>query len=266
MNTMKNVVAILLMMTLGLASMAQAQGSKTESNVPDIPIVRINPGSFLMGNDSEGSKFHYTIPVHQVAISYAFEMGKTEITQAQWIAVMGENPSHFDKCGLNCPVENVSWNDVMRFLKRLNKMTGKNYRLPSEAEWEYACRAGERHVFCGGNDAKEVGWTSDNSGMETSEVEGKQPNAWGLYDMTGNVMELVQECAHMNYEGAPSDGSAWESCCAGSETRIVRGGAWNRDTRSDVGIGVSRAAGHSYVLTADQKSTAVGFRVVRTLP
>lgn len=138
---------------------------------------------------------------------------------------MGENPSHFSKCGDDCPVEKVNFTDATLFIKRLNKKTGKEYRLPSEAEWEYACRAGGKDEYCGGNDASKVGWHEGNSGGETSSVAGKQPNAWGLYDMSGNVWEWTQDCWNDSHEGASADGSARESGYCSKH--VVRGGSWS---------------------------------------
>lgn len=135
-------------------------------------------------------------------------MGKTEVTQGQWRAVMGNNPSSFKNCGDNCPVENVSWNDAKDFIQKLNVKTGKQYRLPSEAEWEYACRAGGQQEYCGSNNVDAVAWYEGNSNS-TRPVAGKQPNAFGLYDMSGNVWEWVEDC----YGGD----------CA---NRVLRGGSW----------------------------------------
>ena len=141
---------------------------------------------------------------------------------------MGSNPSTFNQCGDNCPVENVSWNEVQTFLTTLNEKTGKHYRLPTEAEWEYAGRAGQDTLYCGGDDWYEVAWYYDISGNETNPVGGKQPNAFGLYDMSGNVWEWVQDCYHASYQGAPDDGSAWDG---GAECarRVLRGGAFHNN-------------------------------------
>jgi formylglycine-generating enzyme required for sulfatase activity len=169
------------------------------------------------GNDNEK-------PVHQVTISQSFYIGKYEVTQAQWQAVMGENPSNFKDCA-NCPVEQVSWDDTQKFIQRLNGMNdGYIYRLPTEAEWEYACRAGTTGDYAG--NLSEMAWYSDNSGNKTHAVGGKQPNAWGLADMHGNVWEWCQDWYHETYYGAPTDGSAWLS---GGEQkyRVLRGGSWN---------------------------------------
>ena len=169
-------------------------------------------------------------PVHQVMIKYSFYMGKYEVTQAQWQAVMGDNPSHFTDCGSNCPVEQVSWNDAQKFIQRLNQMNdGYTYRLPSEAEWEYACRAGTTGDYAG--NLNEMAWYSENSGRRTHAVGQKQLNAWGLADMHGNVWEWCQDWYHETYYGAPSDGSVWLS---GGEqkSRVLRGGSWDFNASS----------------------------------
>lgn len=161
-------------------------------------------------------------PVHRVKISQPFHMGKYEVTQGQWQSVMGNNPSNFKNCD-NCPVEQVSWGDAQQFLAKLSERTdGFHYRLPSEAEWEYAARAGTTGDYAGNLDA--MAWFDQNSGRTTHPVGTKQPNAWGLYDMHGNVFELCQDWHHDNYNGAPTDGSAWLS---GGEQkyREVRGGS-----------------------------------------
>jgi formylglycine-generating enzyme required for sulfatase activity len=163
-------------------------------------------------------------PVRQVTINYSFYMGKYEVTQAQWQTVMGDNPSNFKDCG-NCPVEQVSWDDAQKFIQGLNRVNdGYTYRLPTEAEWEYACRAGTTGDYAG--TLGEMAWYSENSGSKTHTVGGKQPNAWGLADMHGNVWEWCQDWYHETYYGAPTDGSAWLS---GGEQkyRVVRGGSWS---------------------------------------
>ena len=225
----------------------------TEADGYGIQMVRIAPGHFEMGA-SAGEKSER--PAHQVAIGYAFEIGLTEVTQGQWQAVMGDNPSQFSQCGADCPVESVNWADALRFIKRLNQKTGKHYRLPSEAEWEYACRAGGHGEYCGGNEVGPLAWTSVNSGASINQVATRKPNAWGLYDMSGNVWEWVQDTYHPNYQGAPDDGSAWE---AGGSQRVLRGGSWYFVQQ------YARATSRGYI-DPTSKLRNIGFRLARTLP
>jgi formylglycine-generating enzyme required for sulfatase activity len=190
--------------------------------VKKIEMVKIPAGSFQMGFAGWTS---WEIPVHTVTIRKGFFLGKTEVTQAQWKAVMGSNPSTF--WGPSRPVENVSWDDVQEFIRRLNKKEGRNgayaYRLPSEAEWEYACRAGSTGNFV--PELSTMGWFEPNSGSATHPVGEKKGNAWGLYDIHGNVWEWCQDVSHENFIGAPTDGSPWET--GGKQTRRVkRGGSW----------------------------------------
>ncbi len=167
-----------------------AAGNKTDAA---IEFIKIASGQFQMGC-STGAKPNECDadekPQHPVVISKAFEIGKTEVTQSQWQAVMGTNPSSFK--GANLPVEQVSWSDAQEFLKKLNdRKDGYHYRLPTEAEWEYAARAGSSDQYSGSLD--DMAWHSGNSEGRTHSVAQKQPNAWGLYDMRGNVSEWVQD-------------------------------------------------------------------------
>lgn len=186
-------------------------------------MVVIPPGSFMMGADTDA----YEKPAHLVAVS-SFLMGKTEVTQGQWAAVMGSNPSRFRNCGSACPVEQVNWADAQEFIRRLNQRAGLVYRLPSEAEWEYAARAGSINELSSGNAESRLrgtAWYSANSGSQTRAVGQKLPNAFGLFDMYGNVEEWTQDCWHGNYNGAPTDGSAWTTACRSGD-RVLRGGSW----------------------------------------
>jgi formylglycine-generating enzyme required for sulfatase activity len=184
-------------------------------------MVEIPAGSFCMGSPS-GVGEDNEHPQHRV-MGQSFYMGKYEVTQAQWQAVMGTNPSYFKNCD-QCPVEQVSWNDAQEFIYKLNKVgDGYTYRLPSEAEWEYACRAGTTGDYAG--DLDSMAWYSKNSGDKMRPVGQKQANAFGLYDMHGNVWEWCEDVWHENYNGAPSDGSAWMSG-GDSSSRVFRGGSW----------------------------------------
>ena len=188
-------------------------------------MVVIPAGTFQMGSNNGDS---YEQPVHSVNIRQ-FAIGKTEVTQAQWQAVMGSNPSEFKSCGSDCPVENVSWDDAQLFIQKLNANTGKQYRLPTEAEWEYAARAGGTGSWSFGNDATQLGqyaWYNANSGGTTHPVASKLANAFGLFDMYGNVWEWVQDTFHNNYNDAPNDGSAWVTASASSSPWVIRGGSW----------------------------------------
>ncbi len=202
-----------------------------------IELVYIPAGEFMMGAENGGADEK---PVQRVTIRDGFWMGKYEVTQAQWTAVMGSNPSNFK--GDNLPVESVSWDDAQQFIQKLNAQNdGFSYRLPTEAEWEYACRAGTTGDYAGQLDA--MGWYYENAGdtrlkdsewsydklkannNRTHPVGSKQPNGFGLYDMHGNVWEWCEDWYHDSYAGASVDGSAWLS---GGEQkyRVVRGGSW----------------------------------------
>jgi formylglycine-generating enzyme required for sulfatase activity len=203
------------------ANVRPGQVIKDCADCPEM--VAIPGGSFVMGADKKNDEK----PPHPVTLR-SFLMGKTEVTQGQWRAVMGSNLSRFNQCGNDCPVEQVSWNDAQEFIGRLNQKTGLAYRLPSEAEWEYAARAGSSTDWSHGNDESRLAdfaWFSTNSGTKAQAVAQKRPNAFGLYDMHGNVWEWVQDCWHDNYRGAPADGSAWTAGCS-SNARVLRGGSW----------------------------------------
>jgi formylglycine-generating enzyme required for sulfatase activity len=183
--------------------------------------VLIRPGSFTMGSDV-GHKDE--IPVHKVTLTQPFYLGKYEVTQEQWEKVMGGNPSVFK--GTNLPVENVSWNDCQSFLAELQRKTGRKFALPTEAQWEYACRAGTTTTFSFGDDETtlaEHAWYAANSDRKTHPVGQKKPNAWGLYDMHGNVFEW---CADWYTESYPKEDATNPLGGASGERRVIRGGAW----------------------------------------
>ena len=164
--------------------------------VSGMEFVWVPAGEFRMGSKSSEAESDEQ-PLTRVRISRGFYLGKYEVTQAEWQAVMGSNPSPFDECGPNCPVEKVSWIDVQKFIAKLNAWEGRQrYRLPTEAEWEYAARAGTSGDRYGNVDV--IAWYKDNSGGRLHPVGGKAPNAWGLHDMLGNVWEWVEDryCTH----------------------------------------------------------------------
>ena len=184
-----------------------------------IEMVLVKGGCFQMGsnvadefkNEILKSFFMGEKPVHEVCLN-DFYLGKYEVTQGQWKVVMGNNPSKFQDCGDACPVEQVSWNDAQEFIRKLNQMFGKNYRLPTEAEWEYAARSGgKKEEYSGTNDRASVGnyaWYEDNSGKTTHPVGLKSPNGLGIYDMSGNVDEWVNDWLIYSYYGDSPQGQS----------------------------------------------------------
>ena len=169
-----------------------------------------------------------------------YEMGKYEVTQKEWRAVMGSDPPELNFKGCDdCPVEQVSWNDVHEFIQKLNQKTGKQYRLPIESEWEYACYGGSKTEYCGGGDIDAVAWYDGNSGNKTHPVGQKQANGYGLYDMSGNVWEWMEN----EYNGV----------------RALRGGSWNYRPE------YVRAAYRSHYALSNRDYN-YGFRLARTLP
>jgi formylglycine-generating enzyme required for sulfatase activity len=196
-------------------------------NSTKIDFILIPSGEFLMGSPSEEQdRFDDESPIHKVTIKNSFYMCKYPVTQKEWKNIMGNNPSYFK--GEDMPVDSVSWEDAQEFIKKLNEIEGNNkYRLPSESEWEFACRAGTQTRYPFGDDGSklyEYAWYDKNSGKKTHPVGQKKPNPWGLYDMHGNVWEWCQDTEHENYNGAPSDGSAWEGEIAALESFVVVAG------------------------------------------
>ena len=221
---------------------------------PTCPEMVIVPaGTFLMGGVNNS---------HRVTFAQPFAIGKKEVTQKEWIAVMGRNPSKFMNCIGNCPVDNVSWNDVNEFIRRLNVKTGKVYRLPSEAEWEYACRAGMRQEYCGSDDANSVAWYGTYStaklkfSRSSKAIATKKANAWGLYDMSGNIAEWTADGYHANFTGAPVDGSAWQGDGRGY---VLRGGSW--EGRSE-----QVSATYRDYDGPSNRDVTYGFRIARKFP
>jgi formylglycine-generating enzyme required for sulfatase activity len=221
-------------------------------------MVLIRPGKFLMGSpDSEQDRYARECPQHAVTISNPFYLGATEVTQAQYQAVMGTNPSHFR--GPTNPVETVSWYDAAEFCKKLAEKTGQPVRLPTEAEWEYASRAGSKTRFCSGDSDDELAkyaWHWGNSEWKPHPVGRKKPNAWGLYDMHGNVEEWCADWYGEYPKGPATDPSGPASGYA----RVVRGGSFFY-----VGTGPFRCADRGSPAPAARNYT-LGFRCARTLP
>ncbi len=240
-----------------LEAMCQALGLGYDEKALQFLLVQhvmvvLPAGTFTMGGD-DTSMYRNVQPLHPVHLK-GFEIGRYPVTQAQWKAVMGSNPSYFTGED-NCPVENINWHDVQEYIQKLNKMTRKIYRLPSESEWEYACRGGEYHRYSGSSDIDEVAWYDRNSDGKTHPVGQKQPNGFGLYDMSGNVWEWCQDVWHDNYNGAPTDGSAWDG---DSTSRVLRGGSWGDGTQN-----LRAAIRLNYVPSF--RNYYFGFRLARTL-
>jgi len=218
-----------------------------------LDMVLIPAGSFTMGDDSGDSDER---PAHRVAISKPFYLGKYEVTQEQWEAVMGSNPSHFK--GPKNPVEEVSWDDCQTFVAKVNAKyagTGRQFTLPTEAQWEYACRAGSTTQYSLADDEGSLGdyaWFAGNSGGRTHPVGQKKPNAFGLYDMHGNVWEWCQDRYDSDYYGnSPTDDPTG---AASGSYRVLRGGGW-------LIIAWSCRSAFRFRLTPDDRYDYLGFRL-----
>ena len=235
------------------------------TNSIGMEFILIPAGEFYMGSPMhEKRRKLWESPVHRVTIEKSFYLGRYPVTQEQWQKVMGNNPSYFK--GEKHPVENVSWNEIQVFFRKLNALENADennriYRLPTEAEWEYAARAGTTTAYFFGDDESkltEYAWFLKNSGLETHPVGLKKPNPRGLYDIYGNVGEWVQDEYHISYKGAPADGRAWENSFPSVSTpvRIRRGGGWNGNA------GCCRSAERLFA-AQDKRLNSLGFRVVR---
>ncbi len=233
--------------------------------------VKIPAGTFMMGSPTtESGRDSDEGPQHQVTISKGFELQATEVTQGQWVAVMGSNPSdfkspqdcpgeHVESGGVrmcpNNPVQQVSWNMAQEFIQKLNSRgDGYRYRLPTEAEWEYAARGGTTGPYAG--DLEAMAWYDQNSGGMTHPVAKKQANAWGLYDMHGNVWEWTADWYASSYSsGAVTDPTGPST----GSNRVVRGGGW------DYGARFCRSA-FRHNLSPDDRGGNLGFRLLRANP
>ena len=214
----------------GYASSSSVSSGGNEISIPvkngiTIDMVKVEAGIFMMGATSE---MQYPVddekPVHQVTLTKDYYMGKYEVTQALWKAVMGRKPSFFE--GDNLPVEWVSWNDCQKFISKLNKMTGRRFRLPTEAEWEYAARGGKKsrgYQYSGSSNISDVAWYDGNSGSKTHPVGTKQANELGIYDMSGNVYEWCQD-SYVSYVSASQTNPTG---AVSGAFRVGRGGGWN---------------------------------------
>jgi formylglycine-generating enzyme required for sulfatase activity len=232
-----SVQMIALTLIIATGGYAEAFEERIKNSV-GMEFVLIRAGKFMMGSpEDEPGRYTGENP-HPVNLTTSFYMQTTEVTQGQWLAVMPKNPSSHKGCGDNCPVEQVSWDDVQGFIKKLNQMEGTDkYRLPTEAEWEYACRAGSATAFPNGNITElqcerdpildAIGWYCWNSKNSIQPVARKKPNAWGLHDMAGNVQEWCQDWFGVfpydevtNPQGPPS-----------GSYRVMRGGVWYSPAR-----------------------------------
>ena len=229
----------------------------------DMEFLLIPAGEFNMGSEESYSE----LPIHKVTIKNSFYMGKCQVTQKQWKLIMNDT-KYFNYCNLkdlDYPNNWISWYEAKEFIRKLNKMEDTDkYRLPSEAEWEYACRAGTTTRYSFGDDESKLGdyaWYDKNSDGKTHPVGKKKPNLWGLYDIYGNVLELCQDKWHDNYEGAPSDGSAWRDIRVRRESassHVMRGGSYNNHS------GSCRSSNRGKVPPLGRTSN-LGFRVVREI-
>jgi sulfatase modifying factor 1 len=219
--------------------------------------VFVKGGCYQMGSVEINSRTGKpTFPAHQVCLS-DFYMGKYEVTQSQWEKVMGNNPSRFKKCGPDCPVESVSWNDAQEFIKKLNAQSGKHYRLPTEAEWEYAAKSGGKDEKWAGTSDKSTlskyAWYDKNSSESTHKVGLKKANGLGLYDMSGNVEEWCQDWySEAYYDDSPKDNPPGPD---NGEKRVTRGGAWPlEDTAAE--------ARSRWETEPDKQSSVFGLRLL----
>ncbi|WP_337949518.1 formylglycine-generating enzyme family protein [Prevotella sp.] len=244
-----------------VAQQPVAQTPITNGDIISIPVkdgisiemVRVEAGTFTMGATPEmKDPWDDEKPTHQVTLTNDYYIGKYEVTQALWKAVMGKNPSKFK--GDNLPVEQVNWKDCQEFLSKLNNTTGKKFRLPTEAEWEYAARGGKKsrgYQYSGSNNISDVAWYEDNSGSKTHTVGSKQANELGIYDMSGNVWEWCHD-----WKGSYSSSSQVNPTGANSGSyRVGRGGSWRH---------AARGCRSSYRnnSTPDNRNDSLGLRLI----
>ena len=222
-------VTLLIDYLLGLVDLNPPVTETFTVNGVSFTMVAVEGGAFIMGGTSEQGveAIDNELPTHQVTLS-SYRIGETEVTQELWIAVMGNNPSNFTN-GVSRPVEKVSWNDCQAFIAKLNELTGMTFRLPTEAEWEYAARGGNKsngYKYAGSDDVDEVAWYMNNSLSMTQPVASKAPNELGLYDMSGNVWEWCQDYFG-SYSSEPQSNPTGP---ATGTVRVFRGGCWTIDS------------------------------------
>jgi formylglycine-generating enzyme required for sulfatase activity len=256
-GVMRNIIVSFYFILTFLCSAAMG-GESAGENVFTSPtlgakFVLISAGTFTMGSPESELGRREDETQHRVKISSPFYMQTTEITQGQWKRVMGSNPSYFKDCGNDCPVEKVSWNDIQKFISKVNSKEGTDkYRLPTEDEWEYAARAGSQSDRYG--DIDDIAWYDTNSGNKTHAVGQKQPNVWGLYDMLGNVSEWVQDRYEDYQVGSAIDPVGPSS----GVNRVRRGGSWFDSAKS---CRMASRLKHS----PEYGDISLGFRLARTL-
>ena len=260
-NILEGQTATLAGMLIANTSSSMASGTSLTGNTITIPVkdgisidmVRVEAGTFTMGATAEmKDPWDNEKPTHRVTLTNDYYIGKYEVTQALWQAVMGNNPSYFK--GDNLPVEKVSWDDCQEFISKLNRLTGKTFRLPTEAEWEYAARGGKKsrgYQYSGSSNISDVAWYEDNSGSKTHAVGSKQANELGIYDMTGNVWEWC----HDWYGKYSSSSQTNPTGATSGSIRVNRGGSWGSSA------GLCRSSFRNYN-SPDSRSVNLGLRLI----
>lgn len=225
----------------------QVAASNLKDPYTGMEFVPVPGGCFTAGaNDGNSDEK----PLHEVCLS-PYYLGKFEVTQGEWQKVMGFIPSLFSGCGNDCPVEQVSWSDAQEFISRLNRLTGRSYRLPTEAQWEYACTAGGKgDKYCGGGEIEAIAWHDRNSGSRVHPVGQRKPNSLGIFDMSGNVWEWVQDW-HGRY---PAQRQQDPMGPATGSSRVRRGGSWQYG--ADKARATWRSSGYQ-----EDRAMDIGFRL-----
>ena len=264
MGNQRSLLVVMLVVGSILASCGAGNiNHKAYVNPYGMEFVLVPAGTFTMGSPADEPGRNPDEAQHKVTLTKPFYVQRSEVTQGQWLRVMGTNPSHFQDCGGDCPVEFVSWKECQEFVKNLNRREGsKKYRLPTEAEWEYACRANSPLAFADGpvtqtgcgydKHLDAIGWYCGNSGRRPHAAAKKTPNAFGLYDMHGNVWDWVADW----YDMYPLEDVTDPRGPVSGSSRVLRGGGWHEDVegcRSAVRLG----------RPPDSKAGTLGFRLVR---